>query len=61
MWLRDFLPQDIPNARILTYGYDASDGLFGDKLGSTMGIRNVAKYLILDIDNCRQEIQVILI
>ena len=22
MWLRDFLPQSIPNARILTYGYD---------------------------------------
>ena len=23
MWLRDFLPLDIPNARILTYGYNA--------------------------------------
>lgn len=23
MWLRDFLPEDIPNARILTYGYDS--------------------------------------
>lgn len=22
MWLRDFLPETIPNARILTYGYD---------------------------------------
>lgn len=22
MWLRDFLPESIPNARILTYGYD---------------------------------------
>lgn len=22
MWLRDFLPEAIPNARILTYGYD---------------------------------------
>lgn len=23
MWLRDFLPHDAPDARILTYGYDA--------------------------------------
>ncbi|TEY36167.1 hypothetical protein BOTCAL_0563g00030 [Botryotinia calthae] len=23
MWLRDFLPQDIPNSRILLYGYDS--------------------------------------
>jgi hypothetical protein len=24
MWLRDYLPRDAPNARILTYGYDAT-------------------------------------
>ena len=24
MWLRDILPQALPNVRILTYGYDAS-------------------------------------
>ncbi|KAF8526338.1 hypothetical protein BU17DRAFT_40840, partial [Hysterangium stoloniferum] len=23
LWLRDFFPQDVPAARILTYGYDA--------------------------------------
>ena len=23
-WLRDFLPSDIPNARIITWGYDAN-------------------------------------
>jgi hypothetical protein len=23
MWLRDVLPDDVPNARILTYGYDS--------------------------------------
>lgn len=22
MWLRDFLPEDVPEARILVYGYD---------------------------------------
>ena len=24
MWLRDFLPQRFPNARVMTYGYDSS-------------------------------------
>ena len=24
MWLRDFLPQIFPNARVMTYGYDSS-------------------------------------
>jgi len=24
MWLRDFLPQDVKNIRIMTYGYDSS-------------------------------------
>ena len=24
MWLKDFLPYDIPNIRIMTYGYDSS-------------------------------------
>jgi hypothetical protein len=27
MWLRDELPQDIPNARVLTYGYAADTSL----------------------------------
>lgn len=24
MWLRDFLPEYVPTARILTYGYDSA-------------------------------------
>ena len=24
MWLRDFLPGDVPNARVLLYGYDTN-------------------------------------
>lgn len=24
MWLKDFLPQDFPNVRVLTYGYDTN-------------------------------------
>ncbi|KAF8503148.1 hypothetical protein BU17DRAFT_58588, partial [Hysterangium stoloniferum] len=23
-WLRDFLPRDLPNTRIVTYGYDSA-------------------------------------
>jgi hypothetical protein len=33
MWLRDFLPDDVPNARILTYGYDSQ--LTGPHLASS--------------------------
>ena len=28
MWLRDYLPQTIPNVRVLTFDYDASPALF---------------------------------
>ncbi|KAF8533057.1 hypothetical protein BDD12DRAFT_763168, partial [Trichophaea hybrida] len=24
MWLKDFLPQDIPNIRVMVYGYDSN-------------------------------------
>jgi len=24
MWLRDFLPKDVKNIRVMTYGYDSS-------------------------------------
>jgi hypothetical protein len=33
MWLRDYLPEDVPNARILTYGYDSQ--LSGKSLASS--------------------------
>ncbi|KAG8808510.1 hypothetical protein FRC17_003914, partial [Serendipita sp. 399] len=36
MWLRDLLPFDLPNARILTYGYDAH--VYGDESVSTQTI-----------------------
>jgi hypothetical protein len=31
-WLRDFLPVGIPNARILTYGYDSSIASFATRI-----------------------------
>ncbi|KAG8827651.1 hypothetical protein FRC17_007737, partial [Serendipita sp. 399] len=36
MWLKDLLPFDLPNARILTYGYDAH--VYGDESVSTQTI-----------------------
>jgi hypothetical protein len=33
LWLRDFLPEDVPTARILTYGYDSR--LSGPSLASS--------------------------
>lgn len=39
MWLRDFLPENITNARILTYGYDST--LLGNH--STASIREFSR------------------
>jgi hypothetical protein len=39
MWLRDLLPHDIPNARILTYGYDADTRSF-----SHMSTQNIFRH-----------------
>lgn len=40
MWIRDFLPKQIPNARIMTYGYESSP-----KSRSQLGIRENAEGL----------------
>jgi len=39
MWLRDYLPEDIPGVRVLVYGYDTS--VLGDSRDSIedLGIR----------------------
>src|SRR5436305_14442393 len=37
VWLRDFLPNDIPNIRVLIYGYD------------TTLVKSEAKYSIVDL------------
>lgn len=39
MWLRDFLPQDVPNSRILLYGYPST--VTGGR--STEKIEDIAK------------------
>jgi hypothetical protein len=49
MWLYDLLPKDLPNARIMTYGYNSN--LAED--ATTGRIRDFAKGLLNDLDNYR--------
>ena len=49
MWLRDFLPQSIPNTRILTYGYDTK--LPGSR--SEASILELSKRLLESIKTIR--------
>jgi len=50
MWLRDFLPKDIPTARISTFGYDAE--IFGR---SVLKLGDVANNLLAAIRSIRDE------
>ncbi|KAL0632798.1 hypothetical protein Q9L58_008314 [Maublancomyces gigas] len=49
MWLRDFLPEHVPGARILTYGYDST--LLGNN--STASFREFSCNLLGDLNNVR--------
>lgn len=49
MWLRDFLPQYVPTARILTYGYDST--LLGND--STSSISDFAGRLLETLKTAR--------
>lgn len=49
MWLRDFLPENVPGARILTYGYDST--LLGNS--STASIREFSRNLLGDLNTVR--------
>jgi hypothetical protein len=42
VWLRDFLPKDVPNTRVLLYGYDTTL----DKSDSKQSIVDLAKTLL---------------
>lgn len=48
MWLRDLLPEDIPYARIMTFGYDAN--IKGNTLN---GFRDSALLLLDHLQTCR--------
>jgi hypothetical protein len=54
MWLRDFLPESVPNARILTYGYDTK--LPGSQ--STASILELSKKLLESVKTIRSQQEV---
>lgn len=49
MWLRDALPLDLPNARILTYGYDTRV----IRSSSFQNLTDLGKALQIDIGGTR--------
>lgn len=49
MWLRDFLPEYVPTARILTYGYDST--LYGSD--STSSVRDFSGRLLETLKTAR--------
>jgi hypothetical protein len=54
MWLRDSLPESIPNARILSYGYDTK--LPGSQ--STASILDLSKKLLESVRTVRNQREV---
>ncbi|KAG8798296.1 hypothetical protein FRC16_007515 [Serendipita sp. 398] len=52
MWLRDLLPNDFPNARILSYGYDADTRSFAQT--STQTIFRHAEAFVEDLSQLRR-------
>jgi hypothetical protein len=50
LWLRDFLPETIPTARVMTFGYDAA--LFGR---STLKLDSVADALLSGLTSLRMK------
>jgi hypothetical protein len=53
MWLKDLLPQDLPNARILTYGYDTETSSLTQ--ASTQNIFRHAEAIVADLTRHRTE------
>lgn len=53
-WLKDFFPQDVPGARIFTFGYNA-DACFGN---TTADILVYAKDLLSSLIDEREDDQV---
>jgi len=55
MWLKDFLPHDVKNIRIMSYGYDSS------LLGRSQAENRLLDYqrlFIQDIENARSSVKV---
>jgi hypothetical protein len=54
-WLKDFLPKQIPDARIMTFGYNAN-AAFGQ---STAEVVDHAKSLLVSLVDKREDIEVL--
>ena len=54
MWLAEFLPEEFPNARIMTYGYNSN--LVGDTV--ELNIADYKEQFIQFIANYRSDFQV---
>lgn len=53
LWIRDFLPELVPNARIITYGYDADVVSFFNKTNQN-SVSDHASSLIDDLIRIRR-------
>jgi hypothetical protein len=53
-WLKDFLPQRIPDTRIMTFGYNAAAAF----AQSTTEIVDCAKSLLASLVDTREELEV---
>jgi hypothetical protein len=51
MWLRDFLPQNLPDVRILTYGYDSTL----KNSTSRASINDFARHLLEHVNKARSD------
>ena len=58
LWLRDLLPLELPNARVLTFGYDA-DTLKLSPGVSQLGLNDHAASLVAELLRVRTEPEVI--
>jgi len=56
MWLRDFLPEKVSNARVLLYGYNAD--LIGPGAGSFASILDMGRALMNQLIMARQRPEV---
>lgn len=54
MWLRDLLPQVLPNVRIMTYGYNASLRNFT----ANQNVRSIAANLLAELVDIRTGVKV---
>ena len=50
MWLRDLLPQHLPNIRVMTYGYNAKFRNFTDR----QDMRSIATKLLAELADLRR-------